>query len=286
MPRSVAFVLALVALAGTRPQSALFAQATSRDSIARVRLVVREQIPGQNRPPILVLAMETLRQYPCLGFGVENSFRQRGETLQVGLVRVVAPDGLCPQMIGPATLTRELHVAPGRYALLINYRSKTDVFTLDVTDSSAAVVTEKASYVEPDTRLRWRFPRRSFALFCENVLVARPVCEDVQRWLRRQVGITQLHLSSGGLNPYRPDSSGAPDQKVDVFRYAQDEVLDVVRRCFAEIEKRIRDAVGVFLTLRTWTGEEITAWSRKAYHDPHIPVPERVTAGPACAGAG
>lgn len=285
MFRSVAFLFALVALTATRAPGVLSAQATSRDSIGRVRLVVSEQIRSRGRSPVLILEMSTLRQYSCLGYRIEHSLKQRGKALHVELLRVAGPGGLCQQAMGPAILARQLDLVPGRYTLHISDGSKADRFTLDLTDSSTAVVTESASYVEPDTRLRWRFPRRSFALTCGVVPVALPVCEDVQRWLKRQTGISEVVFPPGGLNPYQADLNGVPTHTLNVFSYTRDRPFDAIRRCFAEIEERIRETVAVYLTLM-WNDDHLVIRSRKAYHERHVEVPERVTSGPACVGKG
>jgi len=252
--------------------------------IERVRLTAHEQILA-GRPPTLVLTLETVRQYSCLGFGIDHAFTQRADTLRLTFFGVSAPMGLCPTAFGPASTSRELHIPPGRYALVIDYRAASDSMALEVTDSSTKPTSERATFVEADERLRWRYPQRTFALFCGSIEVARSVCEDVRRWLLGRAGIAQLYLSPEGLNPYRPEPGKNSDEQAAFFRYANQKALGPVRRCFAEIEGQIRQAVGVFLTLRTWTGEQITAWSGRSYDQAHIAVPRRVTAGPTCTGA-
>lgn len=277
-------VVGMLVFGATPAPGMLFGQVASLDTIGRVRIVVNERIVGLGRPPALVFAMETLRQYSCLGFGIEHSFQQQDDTLRVKLLGVRGPEGLCPSALGPATLTRELHLEAGRYAVLISYRSTTEDFTLVLTDSSTALTAIHSTFVEGDTRVHWRFPPRSFALSCENVEVALPVCDDVEHWLVRQRGIAHRPFPPTGLNPYWPYPTRSPDRRVDVFSYSQDPVLEVVRRCFAQVAERIREAVGVALTITTWTGDQITAWSGRSYDQPHITVPENVTAGPECAG--
>jgi hypothetical protein len=255
----------------------------SLSPIERVRLTVRDEIWIHDRPPTLVLVMETVRQFGCLGFGIDHAFRQRADTLYLELFGIPSGPRACPAMIGPAVLRRELHLAPGRYRLTIDYRGTSDLFELALTDSSSALTTERGSFVDADQRLRWRYPRRSFVLSCQNVQVAQPVCNDVARWLTHQSGIAALQFSPQGLNPYRPGTTN-PDEKVVFFRYTGDRALARVRRCFAEIETAIREAVGVALTVQTWTGVQVMAWSRRSYDQPHIAMPERVTAGPGCRG--
>lgn len=253
----------------------------SLSSLERVRLTVRDEIWMQGKSPTLVLAMETVRQYGCLGFGIDHAFSRRDDTLQVELFGVSSPKGPCPAALGPALMRRQLHLASGQYTLAIGYHGAWDLFDLVLTDSSAALATERSSFVEADQRLWWRYPPRSFALYCQNVHVARTVCDDVEHWMGHQSGISSLQFSPQGVDPYRAGARN-PDETVAFFRYTADRDLAGVRRCFAEIETVIGRVVGVALTVQTWTGVQITAWSGRSYDQPHITMPARVTAGPTC----
>jgi len=185
-------------------------------------------------------------------------------------------------MIGPASMVRPLPIHAGRYPLFIDFRNKTDTLTLTITDSSTVLTGVRTTFVQPDERLRWRFPRHSLAFFCENTEVASLVCADVEQWLTRQPGITERRLSPLGINPYWPDTTNHPGQRMVVFGYTNDGVLGRIRDCFAEIQNHIGEAVGVFLTIRTWTGDRITAWSARSYDQPHIQMPRTVTSGNVC----
>lgn len=235
--------------------------------------------------PAMVLGIETVQQYGCLGFRIRYSFVRRVDTLRVVLGAIERPKDLCALMLGPATMGQVLALPSGHYVLLIQGGKVSDQLELVITDSSSNLVSKRTTFVAADERFWWRYPRNSLALFCENSLgVAKSLCADVHGWLTTQPGIVQLYFPPKGVNPYRPDSSLSGDQMLSVFRYRDPGALAVVRHCFSEIEVEIRETVGVALTIRTWTGDQITAWSRKSYHEPHIPVPARVTPGPACAG--
>lgn len=270
------------ALSAIGPQHVLAAQSDSLLPIEQVRVTVSETVRAPGRAPTLVLTIETVRRYSCLGFDIRNSLTQRNDTLRLHLVGIVPPFEACPDVVGPAVMGRDLRLPIGRHTLLIDYRSRADTLTLAITDSSTLLTGVRTSFVEPDQRLRSRFPRSSFALFCDSTDHAHSICDDVQRWLSRQAGITQLQFPLAGLNPYRPDASNAPDQRMALFRYANDAVLGRVRRCFREIKNQIRDTAQIALAIRTWTGEQITAASGRVSHEPHVQVSQDVTSGPVC----
>lgn len=249
--------------------------------LTSVRLGLGDQIATRLEPPKLVLGVSTETTYGCLGYAIDHRLSQRSDTLDLELFGVAPPTGSCPMMLGPARLERTLDIPPGHYTLVVRYREASGRFALDVTDASTKVTTEMAAFVRADEQLHWRFPPRSFALTCGSES-ARPICDEIGRWLAHQPGISPFSFPPDGLNPYQPDGGTDPDPERTLFRYTSDEVLMPVRRCFTEVAGRIREAVGVYVTLRTWTGDQITAWSNRSFDQPHIAVPEHVTAGPGC----
>lgn len=276
-----------LALAIPPPGFELIAQSNSLLPIEEVRAAVTERIAASEGGPILELGIATVRTFGGLCFRIQNSLARRGDTVWVHLLGIASPRtaraaALCPAMIGPATMVRPLPLRAGRYPLFIDFRNKKDTLTLTITDSSTILTGVRTTFVHPDERLRWRFPWHSFAFFCENTEVASLVCADVERWLTRQPGITELRLSPLGINPYWPDTTNHPGQRMVVFGYTNNAVLGRIRGCFAEIQNEIREAVGVFLTIRTWTGDRITAGSARSLHQPHIQMPQTVTSGNVC----
>jgi hypothetical protein len=277
--------MALAIVAACIGTSSLSGQVARGDSIRKIRLVVEEGAPDKpHKEHALSLHMATIDQYPCLGFGIGHSFTRRRDTLEFVLSRIVAPNGDCYAAIGPAELRRELPDSAGHYTLLIGTRTTQDRLELDISDSSFVLIAKRVSFTTADERLWWRRPPQSMAFYCENVNVALPVCDDIKRWLTVRPDVHRLRFGETGVNPYWPDSSKTPDFTVATFRYVDDSVLRVIRRCFAEVDTKIKEAVGVSLTIQTWKGERITAWSKRSYDEPHIPIPKRVTDGPACVG--
>jgi hypothetical protein len=285
MPRHLTRIAMAIA-AGCLGPSSLTAQVARGDSIGKIRLVVEEGAPDNPyKEHALSLHMATIDQYPCLGFGIGHSFTRRQDTLEFVLSRIVAPIGdLCNTAIGPAELRRELPVSAGHYTLLIGTRTTRDRIELDVTDSSFVLMAKQPSFIALDERVWWRRPTKSMAFYCQNVNVALAVCDDIKRWLAARADVQRVRFAGAGVNPYWPDSSKTPDLTVATFRYVDDSVVRAIRRCFAEVDIKIKQAVGVSLIIQTWKGERITAWSKRSYDEPHTAIPKRVTDGPACVG--
>jgi hypothetical protein len=274
-------------------------QTSARISVDSVRVAVRELgLGAPSGARTLAMRIETIRRYGCLGYGIEHEFSRRADTLAFVLTRIIGPSrNVCLTQFAPAGLSRELPISAGHYTVIIREQSEQDLLDLDVTDSSFALSAKRVSFVVPDERLWWRFHSQAMALFCQNVNVARPVCDDVRRWLSTQAGVRELRFDQAGVNPYWPYSgdwshsearrgkSAGSDIAVSTFTYADDRILAVIQRCFPEIAAAIHNAVGVSLTLATGNGEQVRASSTRTNDEPHIEMPERVTTGPLCNGA-
>jgi len=144
----------------------------------------------------------------------------------------------------------------GRYVLLIQGGRVSDQLQLVITDSSSNLVTKRATFVEADERF-----------WCDTRLTVLPcsartalVPQILMRGRAPMVGSTAGHRRAVLPTERRQSVSArfslSGDQMLSVFRYKDAGALDMVRRCFSEIEAEIRETVGVVLTIRTWTGDQ------------------------------
>jgi hypothetical protein len=119
---------------------------------------------------------------------------------------------------------------------------------------------------------------RSFAFSCNLYADTQALCANVAAWIGRQRGIRTLTFPRGARNPFRPDGEGRSDGFVRYFRYDGDMALGRIRRCIRRIEPEVLQAVGVVLTVQTWTGAQFHAWSTRSFGEPHVPPPADVAA--------
>lgn len=180
-------------------------------------------------------------------------------------------------------MSRELSLQAGKYTLVVTYGDRDDRLMLDIADTLTAVTGLDSSLVEADERPRWRYPRNSFAFFCVNAdRGAGPLCADAEGWLARQPGISRLSFGPGAINPYTPDPASRPGDGAWFFRYDREVSFERLRLCFGAIQSAIQEAVGVGLAVTDWRGVGISANSRRANHERHIEVPQRISDIPAC----
>ncbi|HEY8197582.1 MAG TPA: hypothetical protein VIG04_11410 [Gemmatimonadales bacterium] len=229
------------------------------------------------------LVLRTVRRFSCSGYHLDHDMQRAGfDTLLLNLHGVAAPHEACPGPAGPATMSRELPTEPARKILLVSYGGRSDRLILEVSDSATTVKALDSSLVQADERPRWRYPPNGFVLRCGDLEQARTLCSDAQAWVAQQPGISRISFSQGAKNPPSPKPAIAPDAGIGFYSYDQVVYFERLRPCFGAIDKAIREAVGVFLTLEDWRGTRITANSQRASHERHIEVPSRMSNLPAC----
>ncbi|HZI74639.1 MAG TPA: hypothetical protein VFD73_11605, partial [Gemmatimonadales bacterium] len=208
--------------------------------IDQLRLSLAETRP-YNAPgglPRLVLAVSTVEEFGCLGYRVSHDLMLVRDTLRLQLHGVLPPQGdLCLTAVGPATLSRELDLANGKYLLLVSYRKARDRLMLDISDSMTMVTGLDSSLVEADERPRWRYRRNSFVLQCNDQ--GAGFCDDVSQWLVKQSGISRDSFPPGGINPFRPQDYS--DHGRVFYRYDQIGSFLRLRSCFSSIQAQIVD---------------------------------------------
>lgn len=246
-----------------------------------LELSVVEAVPAGGGIPELVLSLQTAREFGCLGYQIEADLAREtgadGESLlRLQLLGISPPGGICAQAFGPADLRQALPAERGRYTLRITYADQADVYALTITDSTVLLVPRQASFTNADTRLLLRRPPRSFAFYCGTTTSAAELCTDIHHWLARQPGIEPMSFPEGGVIPYSR-GIGTQHQARHYYRYAGEEALEAVERCFSEIRDQVREAVGIVLTIETWTGRLIQVMSQRSLHERHIEAPLRVT---------
>lgn len=261
--------------------ASLFAQDARKALGDTLQFAVREsRTEFSPNGAAFVMQVATVRQYGCLGFNIKHDYVRRGDTLAFRLTGVEAMPNVCAAAMGPAILSKSLHLASGRYTVDIERDAAHDYFGLSITDSTFAVVPRSATSIVADSRTWWRRPLRSIAFSCGNERQA--LCDDVRRWFGGREDVKEISFGSSGVNPYAHTSLDSVSSPTTTYLVTHDSTMSAIRRCFAEIQTKIRDAVGVSLQVQFWNGSGIWIWSNKSYSEPHIAAPPQVTEGAEC----
>jgi hypothetical protein len=251
---------------------------TAPPPLGRLRLTVAEA-PWLDTPydlpmPEVHIELSTEAAAPC-GAWIDHSGIV-GDTLLAVTLQGLATNRPCAGAPGHARTRFGGLLRPERYTVLIGTPTGTDTnrFALSVTDSSMQLTTVRSTFVTADERMHRRPAHNLFVVRCGD----RPggaLCGEIESWL---VGLRGI--SRPAAFPQRKQID--KDVWVALFRYDSKVTLDRVRACMRTIADAVRRTDWVSVTIRTWLGEEIAAWSEG--RESRVPVRSGLTTRGACAG--
>jgi hypothetical protein len=212
---------------------------------ARVRLHLEDHYVWNGEAPAMIVALGVDEAKHCPGFGIETRGESRGDTVVIH-VDGAAPKDSCPWGYWPPQMSHWRTVVPGRYHVAIDSRGDTNLFRVDVTDTSLALSTIRSTFAVADERIRWRVPSGSVVLSCSRFFPGfGAVCDELQRWAARQTGLQRISFDTAGVSPLR-DSAVA-------YRY-DDRALASIRSCIGTINPTFRQRQSVELRIRPRSG--------------------------------
>lgn len=152
---------------------------------------------------------------------------------------------------GPPGGGVELDLAPGVYPLRVRHFGIEDRYRAVLTDSTLALEIERSTVTGADTRVRLRYPSRSFELSCRGRDHRRALCGRLRDWVASRPGITVRRFPPGPIPPPGWGGDGV------YYRYADPGVLEIVRACVDALHSRLEGLGEVTVSLAMWTGEWI-----------------------------
>jgi hypothetical protein len=245
--------------------------------LGRLRLAVRDTFVAYSSLPHVSLSLATETQLACGGQTIHYEAIISPETLAVLTLGAVQPRGGCGSDRGYARTSLDLRRKPGRAALLIKHEGDTNRFVVTVTDSSLALTAERATTVVADERVQPRPRHNLFVISCGH-RGARALCDDLGTWVTRQPGVVRLGVSAPETSPYSKRVN--EDVRSAVFRYESAATLERLRACLASAAEQLRTTDGVYISVVTWLGDELSAAAGRLA--PLTPIPTAVTGSKAC----
>lgn len=271
------FALAVILLApALRPASA-----QQEPLLGLIRVSVEEPVIEGRQPRVTVM-LATVGEYGCGNFTIATRERRAADTIEITL-RGLAPTQLCDDSFGSAQAGILIDVKPMQYVLAITRGQSTDRLRLAVTPTRLSVRSDQGlTFLKPDTSAFSRPSAHSFLVSCGTPNVPE-LCEDLAGWFARLPGIVARPLAANEKIGF-PRYAGSWHDDYRLFEYQSDRAFRPVRRCFRFLADTLEQAVGVGVTLQTADGEVLRAWSRRALHEPHIPVPRKISGSSGCPG--
>jgi Carboxypeptidase regulatory-like domain len=213
----------------------------------RVRLRVADPLVWTGTDPVMSAGVGSDEAKHCEGFGLESHSESRGDTLAIHVDGVPSKDNCPTYNYRPVQMPHWHAVVPGRSLVTVDYRGDTNLFAVQVTDTSLALSTIRSSFVTADERLRWRVPSGSFIISCEGFdPERRAACDKLLALVGRRAGVQRIIFDTSGVSPLREGALA--------YRYANDQVMASVRSCVATIAPTFGRNATVELRIRLRPG--------------------------------
>lgn len=254
--RTLALALLLAGLgsvAEARAQEADWRQGLPRLP-GEIDLAVDPAHATDGEPPVLRLGYRTVHEYSCYGYRIVADLERSADSLHLEIHGVDMGGPLCSPAFGPATGSADFDVPPGDYALTVSHRDSADAYRLEVREDRVRLVPGRTGFTIPDTRLKWLFPERSFAVYCGTTEDRRPLCARLAAWIESLPGLRAFSFGEDGVVPYRR-GIGTHHRERQYFRYAEEEDLSPVANCLERLARRTGPLKGIHLSAELWTGE-------------------------------
>jgi hypothetical protein len=228
----------------------------------------------------IMVSLATVGEYGCENTTIAAQQTRVADTIGITITGLV-PNTTCADMMAPGRARIPLALAPGRYVVSVRRLSNVDRVGLVVTQSRLVVRRiEPLVFIQPDTSAFRRPTANSFFISCGTPNVPE-LCADLAAWLSRQPGIVRRPLSASdriGFIRY----GGTWYSDYQLYDYRDGKALRAVRHCMRQIADTLSAAVGADIELQTAEGEILRAWSHRAFHEPHIEVPRKVSGSRGC----
>jgi hypothetical protein len=272
----VRFSLLVVGLAA----SALCTARAQEDPFqGAIRLSVSEPL-GARKVSRVTVTLATVGEYRCANYNIVTRQSRIADTVVIALLRV-SSDGWCTTAFGPAGGRIALPLGVGAHTLLLQRGETMDRVAVIVTPMRLMLrPVGTLAFIQLDTTVFRRPAARSFLVSCGTADVPE-LCEDFGRWLARQPGIVRRPLAPGERIAFSRQG-GYWHNDYQLFGYTFNGALSSVRRCMRQMADTLRETVGAGVTLQTAEGEVLHAWSQRSNHEPHIPIPHKVSGSPGC----
>jgi hypothetical protein len=244
-----------------------------------LRILIEEPVVERSTPNIGI-RIGTVGVYGCSDLTIATRQRFAKDTIGITILALNRAD-ICSPAVGPAHAYVPLTLPQGDYVVAITRNRSTDLLRLRVSATRLALSAIGAlAFVQPDTTILLRPAERSFLVSCGTPDVPS-LCADIREWIARQPGIHHHPLAATDRSGF-PRYGGYWHNDYQLFEYEREAVLNPLIRCMRQLADTLAQTVGAGIVLQTTNGQVLRAWSGRANHERHIPVPLRISGSAGC----
>jgi hypothetical protein len=211
---------------------------------------------GTNTEPWLYVRQKTDKIYKGLAFPILN----RVETSQ-GKIHFTNEGVMIPKSyfcaLDQAYASSYFNAPVGTYELTFVNGDLSDVYLVNVSDTSITIDQHSENFTYPTHELFWRYPVNSFVLTCYTPEETSYLCEEIVDSLKKHIDLEEFFFPDSGVVPFIPDNYG----QYRFFLYQEDsdfvEVVNIFGRfAFAQHE----EGNYMRVIILNWLGESYESW--------------------------
>lgn len=230
---------------------------------SRIKFSVGEDhdSPCDNCEPSIVLRMVTEKTYGCCNYRIETGVFVTRRAVYVSLEGIYKPS-ICLTAIGPASSVRYMQLSPGTYSLNFLHDDRVETYELVITDDAIRIDGEGSFLTEPEARLTWRYPPKSFAYLCGSTIETSWICDDFADSLLSTGLFSEFSFPDSGEIPYWRSTGGYYyNMPGRYFLYESEADFDTAGAVLERYAKEVTSQyIGNGITLRNWKDRWFVSW--------------------------
>ena len=152
--------------------------------------------------PQLTLALQSRREYPTLQYRLDAMTQVEGSDVTVTIARVINDSPYQSQMMGRASYTTPLRLAPGVYRLAIRNDSLVDRYSLRIGARTVEILGDSTPFTWPQ-RVAYRLPPTAVFVHCTPAGFSDAACDAFFSLVSTRLGLrADPDLSQPDRNPF------------------------------------------------------------------------------------
>jgi hypothetical protein len=231
---------------------------------SKLTLELREvHLPtGQIGPPQPALILVTSEVYGCCNYEILTHIERHGDVLEVDVVGVNLPGGMCQTALGPAHARISLPELSECDRIIFRRGADMDQYSITVDDSTLRLRGPEGHFTQIVDTLVWRFPQKSMVYTCGTRTEDSCLCRQFRDSLLAHLDLQAIDVPVTGAWPYPKETIGYYYNMTPlVFRYASESEFQRAGELLKEFSRtKMSGLQGVGLALSNWRNEQHFSW--------------------------
>lgn len=219
--------------------------------------------PDAPQSPDLILRLTTVKDLPCIGYGLIISPFMKENELIVRFDGISTPGGACLSQPWPASSYVDLPENVEKITFINGDRI--DKYAIEVKQDKISILPVQSSFTNSLYDQTFRRPENSFAYVCATNTNSINVYDNFFEILKQNPDFIQFEFEGEGRIPY-PESSDGSGSSVNhpskFFKYSTVEEFDRLANVLYDYAaEHIEENAGVKISIYGWNNKIFHSWT-------------------------